>query len=58
MACERFNVPEVLFSPTDIGVNQSGIPEMIAQSISKCPEIFSDELYKNIIVGGGNSAIL
>jgi hypothetical protein len=21
VACERFNVPEVLFSPTDIGIN-------------------------------------
>lgn len=26
---ERFAVPEVLFSPSDIGINQAGIPEVI-----------------------------
>ena len=29
LAAERFTVPEVLFSPSDIGINQAGIPEMI-----------------------------
>lgn len=26
---ERFTVPEVLFSPSDIGINQAGLPEAI-----------------------------
>lgn len=40
LANERFTVPEVLFSPSDIGINQAGIPEMITQTINKCPTIF------------------
>jgi actin-related protein 6 len=26
---ERFSVPEVLFNPSDIGINEAGIGEMI-----------------------------
>jgi actin-related protein 6 len=26
---ERFAVPEVLFNPSDIGINEAGIPEML-----------------------------
>ena len=29
MACERFNVPEVLFNPSDIGINQAGLAEAV-----------------------------
>ena len=29
VANERFTVPEVLFSPSDIGINQAGLPEAI-----------------------------
>ena len=57
MSNDRFTVPEVLFNPTDIGINQAGIPEAISQSIQKCPDIFADELYRNTIVSGGNSVI-
>ena len=57
MANDRFSVPEVLFNPTDIGINQAGVSESIAQSIQKCPDIFAEELYSNIIVSGGNSTI-
>lgn len=34
---ERFAVPEILFSPSDIGVLQMGIPEAIATAVKKCP---------------------
>lgn len=34
---ERFAVPETLFSPSDIGVSQMGIPEAIATAVNKCP---------------------
>ena len=26
---ERFSVPEVLFNPSDIGINEAGLPEML-----------------------------
>jgi actin-related protein 6 len=38
MANERFTVPELLFKPTGIGLQQQGLPEAIATSISRLPE--------------------
>lgn len=29
MTNERFTIPEVIFSPSDIGINQAGIAESI-----------------------------
>jgi actin-related protein 6 len=37
---ERFTVPEVIFSPSDIGINQAGLPEAIIQTVNKCPKLF------------------
>ncbi|CAG8792863.1 11632_t:CDS:10, partial [Dentiscutata erythropus] len=31
---ERFTVPEILFNPSDIGMNQAGIPEVIVEAIN------------------------
>ena len=42
---ERFTVPEVLFNPQDIGINEAGIPEMLAQEVNKCPKPFQNLLY-------------
>ena len=33
MENERFSVPEVLFRPSDIGIDQAGVAETAAQSI-------------------------
>uniref|UniRef100_A0A0M3JIN1 Actin-like protein (inferred by orthology to a C. elegans protein) n=1 Tax=Anisakis simplex TaxID=6269 RepID=A0A0M3JIN1_ANISI len=52
---ERFAVPEVLFNPSDIGVQQMGVAEAIAASINKCPKAMHGRLYNNIILVGGNS---
>lgn len=35
---ERFAVPEVLFHPSDIGIQEMGIPEAIVNSINKMPQ--------------------
>lgn len=35
---ERFTVPEILFNPSDIGMDQAGIPEAIVDAISSCDE--------------------
>lgn len=34
---ERFAVPEMLFHPSDIGIQEIGIPEAVVDSISKMP---------------------
>lgn len=35
---ERFAVPEMLFHPSDIGIQEMGIPEAIVDSIQSLPE--------------------
>ena len=54
---ERFSVPELLFSPSDIGIRQCGIPEAIIHSIAATPEILHPHLYGNIVLTGGNAAL-
>ena len=34
---ERFQIPELLFHPSDIGMKQAGIAEAISQAIESCP---------------------
>ena len=53
---ERFLVPEILFTPTDIGINQLGISEIIKQITSKrVPSAFEHIMFSNIVIGGGNT---
>jgi len=57
MNSERFRVPELLLHPSDIGVPQMGIPEAIVRSIERCPEEIQAEMYRNIVLVGGNFKI-
>ncbi|KAG7380877.1 Actin- protein 6 [Phytophthora pseudosyringae] len=57
MGVERVTVPEVLFNPSDIGINQAGIAESIVQAVEACPEELSDAFYANILLVGGNTKI-
>jgi len=52
---ERFVVPELLFSPSDIGMSQAGLPEMVVQSLSSVPSGLWPVLLANVIVVGGNA---
>ena len=52
---ERIAIPEILFHPSDIGIEQMGIPEAIGYSISHTPQEMHPHLYSNIIVTGGNT---
>lgn len=54
---ERFAVPELLFRPTDIGIQEAGIPGAIMESLSVLPEALKAAMLANIIVVGGNSLI-
>ncbi len=54
---ERFAVPELLFSPGDVGIMQAGIPEMVLQSLSGLPQGFWPAMLANVLVVGGNSKI-
>ncbi|KAF2359909.1 Actin family [Trinorchestia longiramus] len=54
---ERFAVPELLFRPSDIGVQQMGVAEAIVHAISLCPPETRPHLYRNIFLTGGNCNI-
>ncbi|XP_058461856.1 actin-related protein 6 [Malaya genurostris] len=52
---ERFVLPEVLFHPSDIGIQQMGIAEAIVFAINACPEETKPHLFNNIVVCGGSA---
>ncbi|KAF9176945.1 Actin- protein 6 [Haplosporangium sp. Z 767] len=54
---ERFTVPEILFNPSDIGMEQAGIPEAIVDAISTCDEDIQGMLYANVVLVGGNAKL-
>lgn len=54
---ERFAVPELLFNPSDIGIQESGIPGTVMESLSVLPEALRVGLLANVVVIGGNSLI-
>lgn len=51
---ERFTVPELLFHPSDIGINQMGIAEGIYHVIEQCPDFTRPFYYGNILLTGGS----
>jgi actin-related protein 6 len=57
MESERFSVPEVLFSPSDIGIEQAGIAEISAQSILSLWPIEQQLCGANVVLTGGNTHI-
>lgn len=54
---ERFSVPEVLFTPSDIGLRQSGIPQLVLDSLASLPLGLWPAMLANILVVGGNANI-
>jgi actin-related protein 6 len=54
---ERFTVPELLFNPTDIGIQEVGLPSAIMECLSTLPEALKLGLLANVVVVGGNSLI-
>lgn len=51
---ERFAVPEILFHPSDVGINQMGVSEAIMDCLTNCPEAAWPHLLNNIILTGGS----
>ncbi|TDL17756.1 Actin/actin-like protein [Rickenella mellea] len=51
---ERFAVPELLFRPSEIGLDQGGIADTIARSIACLPEDLQGMFWANIGLVGGN----
>jgi len=52
---ERITVPEILFNPSDIGLDQGGVAELIVEAIEASPKWLHPLLYSNIITSGGTT---
>jgi actin beta/gamma 1 len=52
---ERFRCPEVLFQPSLIGKEASGIHDCTHQTVQKCDVDIRRDLYANIVLSGGTT---
>ena len=49
---ERFMVPELLFNPADIGLQQAGIVEAVVQTVAATHPALQPLLYTNVVLTG------
>eukprot|EP00605_Chrysophyceae_sp_TOSAG23-4_P002038 GSChrysophyteH1.ASY1.ANO1.2257.1 assembled CDS len=54
MEIERFAVPEVLFYPSDVGMEQGGIAEATGESIGSLDPVDAGLAVANLVLTGGN----
>ncbi|KAH6779270.1 actin-related protein 6 [Perilla frutescens var. hirtella] len=52
---ERFLVPEMIFRPADLGMNQAGLAECIVRAVDSCHSHLHPALYESIILTGGST---
>ena len=52
---EKQKIPEALFNPKDIGINEPGIHECCFKSIMKTNTEIRPEMFSNIVLAGGNT---
>lgn len=52
---ERFVIPELLFHPSDVGLRQPGVADLVLQSLQGLPVGLWPALLANVVVVGGNS---
>merc|ERR1712061_380608 len=52
---ERFRTPEVLFQPSFVGKEASGVHDTTIQSIMKCDVDIRKDLYSNVLLSGGTT---
>ena len=57
LANERFTVPELLFTPSDIGMQSEGMVGTILQSLDVLPKGLWQAFLTNIVVVGGTSKL-
>lgn len=55
MSGERFEAPEVLFRPSLLGMEVSGVAEQVFKVINSAPMDDRRKLYKQIVLSGGTT---
>ncbi|KAL5467704.1 hypothetical protein EMCRGX_G031967 [Ephydatia muelleri] len=56
LGIERFRVPEIVFQPMMVGVDQSGVTETLDFVLHKYSPDVQQRLVNNVVVTGGNTA--
>lgn len=54
---ERTKAADIMFKPSIIGFECAGVHQMVMNSIKRADINLRDQLYKNIILSGGNTMI-
>ncbi|XP_077106189.1 actin-related protein T2 [Ranitomeya variabilis] len=54
---QLYRAPEILFQPSIIGIEATGLHEMIYTTIMKCPIDVRRDLFSNIVLSGGTTMI-
>ncbi|KAJ2809557.1 Actin- protein 6, partial [Coemansia furcata] len=54
---ERFAIPEALFNPADVGLEQGGIHQAVVQAVMACDESLRGVLMANIFLVGGTATL-
>lgn len=54
---ERFLVPEMLFHPVDLGMNEAGLAECIVRAVTACDSYLHPLLYSSVVLTGGNTLL-
>ena len=55
LSTERYDIPEAIFDPKKIGLEQDGLHEIVFKSILKTNSDIRKEMFSNIILAGGNT---
>merc|ERR1712139_43777 len=55
LGSERFRCPEVLFQPSLVGKESSGVHEIVFRSIMKSDVDLRRDLYANVVISGGTT---
>ncbi|KAL7543883.1 hypothetical protein ACHAWF_007473 [Thalassiosira exigua] len=57
LSVERFAVPEVIFRPSDMGLDRGGVAEAIVEAVGACDPSLRAAMYHNVLLVGGNARI-
>lgn len=55
LSSERQEIPEIMFNPSLIGIDEKGIQECCFKSIMKTNTEIRSEMFSNIVLAGGNT---
>jgi len=55
LGLERFRAPEIMFKPSLVGKEFSGLHRMAFESVMRCDVDIRRDLYNNMVLSGGNS---